>query len=94
MKVLVDRSKAGWSTQGYPKLATDMVIIQAFERGISKEDLQALCNDLGYTHLNFNCYDTLEVVDIPKGQLFRIVRRENAELIDYFEPNEWTLSKE
>lgn len=91
MKVLISPGYgAGWSTWEDNGLATDVRIIDAFERGISKEEMHKLCADLGYGDVYMGGFINLTIVEIPAGELFRIHEYDGYESIVIFDPSKWT----
>lgn len=99
MKVLISPGYgAGWSTWNDPRMAFDKRLIEAFERGISEEDMQRLCVKCDY----LDAYDgppymggfkQLKVVDIPSGTLFQIKEYDGSEYIEYFDEDDWYLAE-
>lgn len=97
MKVLISRDYgAGWSTWNIPALATDVRIIDAFERGVSEEEMHQLCIDLGLVDLYGDVYmggfDTLEIVNVPAGKYFQVREYDGAEWIEIFDESKWMLA--
>ena len=99
MKVLISPGfGAGWSTWNDPKMAFDRRLIEAFKRGISKEDMERLCVKCGYIDAYdgppyMGGFDQLEVVDIPSGIFFQIVEYDGSEYIEYFDEDDWYLAE-
>ena len=90
MKVLISPGYgAGWSTWEGTGLATDARLIDAFERGVSKEEMKELCVDLGYGDIYMGGFEQLKVVEIPKGSLFQIREYDGSEYIEVFDESEW-----
>jgi len=94
MKVLISPGfGAGWSTWNNPALAVDPRIIDAFERGISEEDMKQLCKDIGVTDIYGDVYmggfDELEIVEVPAGELFQIREYDGSEYIEIFDDSDW-----
>lgn len=95
MKVLISPGfGAGWSTWEDPRMAFDKRLIEAFERGISEEDMKRLCVECGYLDVYGNPpymggFKQLEVRDIPSGTLFQIREYDGSEYIEYFEEEDW-----
>jgi len=90
MKVLISPGYGyGWSTCEGKGLATDARLIEAFERGISKEEMHKLCVDLGYGDIYMGGFDELEIVEVPAGEFFHICEYDGAEYIEIFNPSEW-----
>lgn len=94
MKVLISPGYgAGWSTWEGKGLATDIRIIDAFERGISALEMQELCADLGYGDVYMGGFKNLTVVEIPKGTIFRIKEYDGFESIEVFDDSDWLCAK-
>lgn len=99
MKVLISPGfGAGWSTWNNPKMAFDRRLIEAFERGISKEDMRALCVECGYKDSwgyppYMGGFDRLKVIDIPSGMMFQIVEYDGSERIKLFDEDDWYYSE-
>lgn len=95
MKVLISPDYgAGWSTWNTSAMATDKRLIEAFEKGISKEEMEQLCIDLGYgEYICMLGFEDLEVVEVPKGVLFQIREYDGNEYIEIFEAEEWIYSE-
>lgn len=96
MKVLISPGfGAGWSTWNEPGMATDVRIIDAFERGIGEKEMKQLCIDLGYTggfegtEPYMGGFEQLEIIDVPEGTLFRIDEYDGSESIVTFEEEDW-----
>lgn len=90
MKVLISRGYgAGWSTWNNPALASDARIVEAFENGITEEEMEQLCKELGITDVYGSVYmggfDELEVVEIPAGALFKVQEYDGSEYIEIAE---------
>ena len=91
MKVLISPGYgAGWSTWEGKGLATDVRIVDAFEHGISKEEMHKLCADLGYGDVYMGGFDDLRIVEIPAGELFQIRECDGFESIVIFDSSRWT----
>ena len=94
MKVLISPGwGAGWSTWEGAGLATNKRIIDAFERGISKEEMKELCADLGYGDVYMGGFDELKIVEVPAGKLFQIREYDGSEYIEIFDESEWQLAE-
>ena len=90
MKVLISPGYgAGWSTWEGAGLATDVRLIDAFERGISALEMQELCADLGYGDVYMGGFKNLKVVEIPAGELFQIREYDGYESIEVFDESDW-----
>lgn len=90
MKVLISPGYgAGWSTWEGKGLATDARLIDAFERGVSEEEMHQLCADLGYGDVYMGGFDDLRIVEIPAGELFQIREYDGSEYIELFDESEW-----
>lgn len=98
MKVLISSGYgAGWSTWNDPMMAFDGRLIEAFERGISKEDMKALCVECGYVDSYgyapyMGGFDQLKVIDIPSGMRFQITEYDGSEKIKFFDEDDWYYS--
>ena len=94
MKVLISPGYGyGWSTCEGKGLATDTRLIDAFERGISKEEMHKLCADLGYGDIYMGGFDELEIVEVPTGELFHICEYDGSEYIEVFDDSDWLRAK-
>lgn len=99
MKVLISPGYgAGWSTWNDSRMAFDKRLIEAFERGISKEDMERLCVKCGYIDIYdgppyMGGFKQLEIVDIPSGTLFQIKEYDGSEYIEYFEEDDWYVAE-
>ena len=83
MKVLISPGcGAGWSTWNCTELAYDERIIAAFEKGITKEEMENLCVALEYPKPYMGGFSTLKVVEIPKGARFRITEHDGSERVE------------
>lgn len=90
MKVLISPGYgAGWSTWEGKGLATDIRIIDAFERGISEEEMHELCAELGYGDIYMGGFKNLIVEEIPAGTIFRIAEYDGYESIEEFDKSYW-----
>ena len=90
MKVLISPGYgAGWSTWEGASLATDARLIEAFERGISKEGMKELCVELGYGDIYMGGFSDLKIVEVPRGSLFQIREYDGSEYIEIFNESEW-----
>lgn len=90
MKVLISPGfGAGWSTWEGKGLATDVRIVDAFERGVSEEEMHKLCADLGYGNIYMGGFDDLEIVEVPAGKFFQIREYDGSEYIEIFNPLDW-----
>lgn len=96
MKVLISPGfGAGWSTWNELGMATDARLIDAFEHGVSEEEMKQLCIDFGYTGglegtlPYMGGFEQLEIVDVPEGTLFRIDEYDGSESIVTFEEEGW-----
>jgi hypothetical protein len=79
-------------------MAFDRRLIEAFERGISKEDMKALCVECGYVDLYGSApymggFDQLKVIDVPSGMKFQITEYDGAEKIKFFDEDDWYYSE-
>lgn len=93
MKVLISPGYgAGWSTWNEPKMAVDKRLIQAVECGITEDDMEKLCESLGYKNPYMGGFVTLEVVDVPSGFIFKVEEYDGNEYIKYFNDDEWYMS--
>ncbi len=97
MKVLISPGYgAGWSTWNNPALATDSRIIDAFEKGISEEEMKELCIRLGLTDefgdVYMGGFGDLMVVDVPAGELFQIQEYDGYESIELFDSSDWIVA--
>lgn len=99
MKVLISPGfGTGWSTWNDPRMAFDRRLIEAFECGISEEDMEALCVKCGYVNpyedaLYMGGFDRLKVIDVPSGMLFQIIEYDGAERIKFFDEDDWYYSE-
>lgn len=94
MKVLISKGYgAGWSTWNIPEIATDPRVIEAFENGVSEEEMLQLCQKWNlvneYGDLYMGGYDDLEIVEIPAGTLFSIKEYDGNEYIEKFDESQW-----
>lgn len=90
MKVLISPGYgAGWSTWEGKGLATDVRIIDAFEHGVSEEEMHQLCADLGYGDIYMGGFDGLMIVEVPAGELFQIREYDGSEYIEFFKEEDW-----
>ena len=95
MKVLISPDYgAGWSTWEHPEMALDERLIRAFECGISKEDMQALCVECGYTDIYggppyMGGFEDLKIVEVPSGTWFKIAEYDGSEYIVTFDTDCW-----
>ena len=96
MKVLISPGfGAGWSTWNELGMATDVRIIDAFEHGVSEDEMKQLCVDLGYTGgfegttPFMGGFDELEIVEVPAGKLFQIREYDGSEYIEVFDDSDW-----
>lgn len=87
MKVLISpRYGYGWSTWNYMDLAFDPDIIAYFEKGATEEEMKAYICSLGYKEPQYmRGYKGCEVVDVPKGALFKIFEVDGSERIEIAE---------
>ena len=98
MKVLISPGYgAGFSTWEpvYNKMiATDKTLIEAFEKGISKEDFSELLESLGYMGVYLGGFEQLKVVTVPDNTYFQIREYDGAEYIETFDPEDkdWIYS--
>ena len=93
MKVLISpKYGAGWSTWNYIDLAFDPDIIQAFEAGLDKEDMRKFIISLGYEEPFMDGYDQCEIVEIPRGTLFRIKEYDGSEYIEKYNADDWMMA--
>jgi len=94
MKVLISPGYgAGWSTWNQHELAIDARIIKKFEEGATWEELSDYCQELGYDQPYMGGFETLTVVEVPRGVVFRIYEYDGAESIEYFDPcKDWIVS--
>ena len=94
MKVLISPGYgAGWSTWEGNELAFDKRIIDAFEKGITENEMEELCVKLGYKRPYMGGFDDLEVVEVPKGTIFRIHEYDGYESIETLNMDEWITAK-
>lgn len=90
MKVLISPGYgAGWSTWEGKGLATDARLIDAFEHGVSEEEMHQLCADLGYGDVYMGGFKNLRVVEIPEGTFFRVSEYDGYESIEVFDDSDW-----
>ena len=90
MKVLISPGYgAGWSTWEGAGLATDTRIIDAFERGVSREEMHDLCEELGYGDVYMGGFEDLVVEEVPAGTVFRINEYDGYESIEEFDESSW-----
>ena len=90
MKVLISPGfGAGWSTWNDTQLAIDSRIIEAFEKGMSEEEMQDYCVSLGYESPYMGGYENIEIQEVPSGALFQIREYDGHEYIEVFNPQEW-----
>lgn len=90
MKVLISPGYgAGWSTWEGEGLATDVRLIDAFERGISAVEMQELCADLGYGDVYMGGFRDLKIIEVPKDTLFQIREYDGSEYIEVFDESGW-----
>lgn len=97
MKVLISPGYgAGWSTWNNPALATDSHVIDAFEKGVSKEEMKEFCIHLGladeFGDVYMGGFDDLIVVDVPAGELFQIQEYDGYESIEIFDSSDWIVA--
>ena len=98
MKVLISPGYgAGWSTWNSPEMAFDECLIGAFECGISKEDMRALCVECGYTPLGnppyMGGFENLMVVEVPSGTMFRIREYDGYESVEMLDMDDWYVAE-
>ena len=100
MKVLISPGYgSGWSTWNDPRMAFDRRLIEAFERGVSREDMRTLCVEYGYADAYGDVppymggFDQLKVIDVPSGMRFQIVEYDGAERIKFFDEDDWYYSE-
>lgn len=99
MKVLISPGYgSGWSTWNDPMMAFDRRLIKAFERGISKEDMKALCVECGYVDSYgyapyMGGFDQLKVIDVPSGVRFQITEYDGSEKLKFFNEDDWYYSR-
>ena len=81
-------------------MAFDKQLIEAFERGISKEDMQTLCVECGYSDAwaygvppFMGGFSQLEVVEVPSGAIFRIDEYDGSESIEIFDKDDWYVAE-
>lgn len=96
MKVLISPGYgAGWSTWNEAAMAIDKKLIEAFENGISEEDMKQLCIDLGYTggfegtEPYMGGFKNLTIVEVPEGTFFRVSEYDGYESIEFFGDSDW-----
>ena len=88
MKVLISPGYgAGWSTWNSPEMAVDERLIEAFENGISEEGMKQLCEELGYESY-MGGFEDLEIVEVPRGSLFKIRVYDGYESIEVFDDSD------
>ena len=94
MKVLISPGfGAGWSTWNQRELAIDARIIKKFEEGTTWEELCDFCQKLGYDEPYMGGFDTLTIVEVPPGIIFRVTEYDGSEGIEYFDPSkDWIVS--
>ena len=99
MKVLISPGYgSGWSTWNDPRMAFDRRLIEAFERGVSREDMRTLCVEYGYADAYGDApymggFDQLKVIDVPSGMRFQITEYDGAERIKFFDEEDWYYSE-
>ena len=99
MKVLISPGYgAGWSTWNDPRMAFDRRLIEAFERGISEDDMRDLCVECGYID-SYGCapymsgFFQLKVVEVPSGTVFRIDEYDGFESIELLDMDDWYVAE-
>lgn len=99
MKVLISPGYgSGWSTWNDPRMAFDGRLIEAFERGISKEDMKALCVECGYVDPYgyapyMGGFNNLIVVEVPSGTMFRIREYDGYESVEMLDMDDWYIAE-
>lgn len=83
---------AGWSTWNDVKLATDPQVIEAFERGVTEEEMSNLCVALGYEEPFMGGFTQLQIETVPVGEYFRVAEYDGSEYIEVFDKSEWILA--
>ena len=100
MKVLISKDYgAGWSTWNCKEMAIDKDLIALFERGCTKDEMKELCLTKGYDD---GCsgapylggFDTLVVVEVPKGEYFIIREYDGVEYIELMSETNWLYAEE
>ena len=100
MKVLVSHGYgSGWSTYNPIGIATDKRLIELFENGCTKEEMQKACVECGYVDAYGNApymggFDGLAVEEVPKGSYFKIREYDGMEWIEIFDKDEWLYAEE
>ena len=101
MKVLISPGYgAGWSTWNDPRMAFDRRLIEAFERGVSKEEMTYLCIEQGYgytgkdgLYVYMGGFNQLKVVEVPSGTVFRIDEYDGSESIEVLDMDDWYVAE-
>ena len=101
MKVLISPGYgAGWSTWHYDNnLATDKRLIELFENGCTKEEMEEACIKYGYTDLYggppyMGGFSQLEIRNVPKGCLFQIREYDGSEYVEIFNPDAYIKAED
>lgn len=100
MKLLISPGYgAGWSTWNFPAMATDKDLIELFEKDCTCEEMERLCIEKNYTDgygepPYMKGFQQLEIVEVPKGTLYRINEYDGAESVEIFSPDEWLIAEE
>lgn len=82
MKVLISPGfGAGWSTWNTKELATDKRVVEAFESGMSEDEMSGYLEGLGYEDVYMGGYSGCEIVEVPKGLRFIIQEYDGHESI-------------
>lgn len=99
MKVLISQGYGSDWSMANPGMATDKRLIELFERGCTKEEMAALCLECGYTDgygrpPYMGGFKDLNVVEVPKGTLFKIREYDGAEYIEIFDESRWIRAED
>ena len=82
---------AGWSTWNSTDCALDQELAQAFESGMSEDDILAIANRNWPENYLGGLLDC-SVHWIDKGTQFRITEYDGAESIEFNTPNHWSVA--
>jgi hypothetical protein len=100
MKVLISKDYgAGWSTWNCKEMAIDKDLIALFERGCTEDEMIELCRIKGYDDgyggaPYLGGFDTLVVVEVPKGEYFIIREYDGVEYIELMSETNWLYAEE